>query len=110
MVASQQRHVCWVAGLEQQQKREHLKAVAAPVHKVPHKDVAGAGHLTTSLKQPQQVMELPVDVTTYLQQHQHCMHSRQVCYTAGRCIRDSAYAASRQQQHADGSHLGVAGV
>jgi hypothetical protein len=27
-------------------------------------------------------MELPVDVTTYLQQHQHCMHSQQVYYTS----------------------------
>lgn len=72
MVAPQQRHVGWVARLEQQQQREHLQAVVAAVHKVTHEDVAGAGHLPASLKQPQQVMELPMDVTTHLV-HCQCM-------------------------------------
>ena len=67
MVASQQRHVCWVSCLEQQQQCEHLQAVAAPVNKVAHEDVACGGHLPASVKQPQQVVELPVNVTTDLQ-------------------------------------------
>lgn len=66
VVAPQQRHVGWVACFQQQQQREHFQAVAATVHKVPHEYVAGAGDLTASLKQPQQVMELPMDVTTNL--------------------------------------------
>jgi hypothetical protein len=68
VVAAQQRHVCWVARLEQQQQGEGLEAVAAPVHKVTHEDVAGAGDLPACLKQAQQVMELTVYVTTYLQE------------------------------------------
>lgn len=40
--------------------------VVAPIHKVTHEDVIGGGHLSASLKQAQQVMELAMDVTADL--------------------------------------------
>lgn len=53
MIPSQQCHVGWVPGLEEQQQCEHLKTVVAPIYKVTHEYVAGGGYFATGFKQPQ---------------------------------------------------------
>lgn len=67
MVAAQQRDMRRMRRLEQHQQGKHLQAVVAAVHKVAHKNVIGAGHLTAGLKQLEQIVELAVYVSADLQ-------------------------------------------
>lgn len=67
VVPSQQCHVGWVLGLQQEEQGEHFQAVVPSIHKVPQEDVAGVGHLASSVKELEHVMKLAMDVAAYLQ-------------------------------------------
>ena len=67
--------MCWEPCFQQEQDGEDLQAVVTPVNKVAHEDVAGGWHLPPGLEQTEQVMKLPVDVTTHLS----CTQLSQIC-------------------------------
>jgi len=65
VIATKQGDLVRPSGLEQEQSGESLEAVVASVHKVPHEDVVGVGHLAAASKQLLQVVELAVDVAAH---------------------------------------------
>ena len=67
MVASEKRHVCWKSRLEQHQQRKRLQAIVASIHEISQENVARLWDFSSSPKELQEVMELPMDVSTHLQ-------------------------------------------
>merc|ERR1712216_165040 len=76
MIASQQRHMLWVAGFEQHEKRETFKAIISTIHIVTHEDVVGVWHLASLVEQLQQIVELSMYVTTHGHRRRHRLHIR----------------------------------
>ena len=63
MVAPEKEEVFWVLDFVCEEEAYRLQRLLASVHVVPQKQVVGLGREPTVLKQPQQVVKLPVDVT-----------------------------------------------
>ena len=66
VVAPKQCHVGGVPCFQQHEHGEDLEAVVTPVNKVAHEDVVSGRDDAPGLKQPHEVMELPMDVATHL--------------------------------------------
>lgn len=66
VVPSQQCDVGWESSFEKHEHGENFQTVVPTVYKISHEDVVCQGDLATSLKQPEQVMELAVNVAAYL--------------------------------------------
>ena len=66
VVAADERDAVGVADLERQQEQEGLHAVEAPVDEVAHEEVVGVRHVAAHFEQLLEVVELSVNVPTYL--------------------------------------------
>lgn len=63
MVSPQQEEVLWVFYFVGQQKADGFQRLLPPVHIVTQKQIVAFWREATILKQPQQVVVLPVDIT-----------------------------------------------
>ena len=63
MVAPEEEEVLRVLDLVGQQQADGLQRLLPPVHVVPQEQVVGLGREPAILEQPQEVVELTVDVT-----------------------------------------------
>lgn len=63
MVSSQQKEVFWVFDLVSQQQADGLQGLLAPVNIVPQEQVVALWWEAPILKQPQQIVVLPMNVT-----------------------------------------------
>ena len=94
MIATQEGDVPWVSGLECEQELEGFNAVVAAVNKVAHEDIAGGGHVATSVKELEEVMELAVDVAAdgdggAYRLHVALLHKKLLHLQWGRTVRCS---------------------
>lgn len=90
VIASQQRHVGWVLGFQEQQQCEHFQAVVSPVYKVPQEDVARVRYLPAGVEELQHVVELTVYVAAYLQARQAVRDGSRRARSAGGAQNSSA--------------------
>ncbi len=74
MVSPQQEEVLWVFDFVGQQKTDGFQRLLPPVHVVTQEQVVALWREAPILKQPQQVVVLPVDVTCRIRVNQ-CTYS-----------------------------------
>ena len=67
VVSSEKKEVLRILDFVGQQEADRLQGLLAPVHIVPEKQIVALWRKATIFKQTEQIIVLPVDVTTYLE-------------------------------------------